>query len=119
MLGYKDWRAAVPPGPVCRVVDTPYTVDPGSVIQEFPNPEVGEVHLNVPRGLWVDKTATDLLVSNVRRGFQFSFTDPPKPGLRARTLGVRPPLIFRVPAPANALADFIGQTPLAAVLTGP
>jgi hypothetical protein len=94
MRGFKAWRASVPPGPVCHLPRVPYTGNPGPAIAEYSNDAVAEVRLNREVGLFVDSNITDLVIKG---------EDPL-------------PLIFRIPAPRDVLADFVRQTPLGEVL---
>ncbi len=117
--GYKEWRAAVPPGPASRLLNIPYTLPDGSEAFELPISEVGQIRVSREIGLWIDRSVTDLIVSNLRRGFSIGAGANAKPGLGARSPGVLPEQIYRVPEPVESLRAFLQQTPFASVLLGP
>ncbi|MCI4335924.1 MAG: hypothetical protein L3K17_01825 [Thermoplasmata archaeon] len=116
---YRSWRAAVAPGPVCQTVEPSAGCIVDVPLAAFPNAEVAAVRVQRGGGIWADKTLTGLIVSNARHGWQVEFGADRQAGVPEHSPKARPPLIFRVPATPDEVAELVRHTPLAGVLVGP
>jgi hypothetical protein len=87
-------------------------------LTEIPNTQVSAVRAHREAGLWVDKTVSDLDITNVRQGLQVVLPGSTKPGVYVRDPDATH-LVFRVPAPPEEIHAFLLLTPLAGVLRAP
>jgi hypothetical protein len=110
---FRSWKATLPLPPYCRTSEVPYLQDLAQVWAEIPNEEVSEIRAHREVGLGVDKTMSQLTVTNIRRGL--GPWGGHGPGVSPRSWGSIE-LLFRVPAPPEQLHAFLLQTPLAGVV---